>query len=76
MTEEFRSQRGRVAESVRVSPALVPLRYSEERSVDRMNELDINARAIVVPEMAEEAVSDCEESGRVVRGPMIKSEGR
>lgn len=61
---------------MRVSPALVPLRYSEERSLDRMNELDINARAIVVPEMAEEAVSDCEESGRVVRVPMIKSEGR
>lgn len=41
-----------------------------------MNELDINARAIVVPEMAEEAISDCEESGRVVLVPMNKSEGR
>lgn len=59
-----------------MSPALVPLRYSEERSVDKMNELDINARAIVVPEMADEAISDCEESGRVVLTPMSKSEGR
>jgi hypothetical protein len=73
MTEEFR---GRVAESTRVSPWPVPLRYCEERSVDKMNELDINARAIVVPEMADEAVSDWEESGRVVLVPMNKSEGR
>jgi hypothetical protein len=53
----------------------VPLRWSEERSVDRMKELDINARAIVVPEMAEEAI-DCEESGRDDPVPMNKSEGR
>lgn len=64
-----------MAESVRVRPAPVLLRWSEERSVDRMKELDINARAIVVPEMAEEA-TDSEESGRVILLPMNKSGGR
>lgn len=57
-----------MVESERVSPAPIPLRCLEERSVDRMNELDINARARVVPERAEEAViSECEESGRLGR---------
>ena len=51
------------------------LRCSEERSVDKMKELDINARAIVVPEMAEEA-TDCEERGRLALVPMDKFEGR
>lgn len=68
----FHSQLGRVAESVRVRPA--PLRRNEERSADKMKELDINARAMVVPETEEEA--DCEESGRGVLVPMNKSGGR
>lgn len=50
------------------------LRCSEERSVDRMKELDINARAIVVPEMAEDA-TDSDESGRVNLLPMNNSGG-
>lgn len=40
-----------------------------------MKELDINARAIVVPETAEDAI-DCEESGRLELVPMDKFEGR
>ena len=67
--------RGRLVESERVRPALVPLRYTEEGAVDRINELDINARARVVPERAEEVVSDCEESGRAVLAPINKSGG-
>ena len=57
-----------------MSPALVPLRYSEERSADNINELDINARAIVVPESAEKGVvsPEWEETGRVVLVPINK----